>query len=366
MTFQRCRTCVIPTTRPDSYFDETGQCSACISYAKRPTIDWDARKAELLALLDRHDGRCIVPSSGGKDSHYQVLKLLELGADVTIVTATTCHLTPIGRANIDNLARYARTIEVTPNRTVRAKLNRLGLEMVGDISWAEHASIFSTPFRMAAALNIPLIFFGENPQSHYGGPVGSDEAKQMTQRWRSEYGGFLGLRPSDLAMMTSSASMRDYELPNSIEGIEAHFLGQYIEWDSRRNANVAAEHGMRQTLPSSANWLRGENEDNAQTGLHDHAMYRKYGYGRGAAQISLDIRAGFVDRDYALNWVCEHDGLFPFEYAGVDIKDVLNRIGMKRRELDVTLDQFTNKELFSDVVHFCRPILKEFACSQSA
>ena len=74
-----------------------------------------------------------------------------LGAEVTVVTARTCHLTEIGRQNIDNLARYARTIEVTPNMTVRAKLNRLGLELVGDISWPEHAAIFSTPFSVAAS-----------------------------------------------------------------------------------------------------------------------------------------------------------------------------------------------------------------------
>lgn len=32
-------------------------------------------------------------------------------------------------------------IEVTTNRVVRAKLNRIGLTEVGDISWPEHVSI---------------------------------------------------------------------------------------------------------------------------------------------------------------------------------------------------------------------------------
>src|SRR6185295_336946 len=178
----RCKTCVMPNTRPDTPFID-GECAACRAYARRPQIDWDARKASLVALLDRHDGRCIVPSSGGKDSTYQVMTLLGLGADVTIVTARTCHLTSVGRANIDNLARHARTIEVVPNMAVRAKLNRLGLEMVGDISWPEHCAIFTTPFKVAALLGIPLIFYGENPQDQYGGPMGSEEAMQLTMRW---------------------------------------------------------------------------------------------------------------------------------------------------------------------------------------
>ena len=67
MTLLRCSRCVMPNTRPDVPFT-AGVCQACINYANRPQIDWNARKAELLALLDRHDGRVIVPSSGGKDS----------------------------------------------------------------------------------------------------------------------------------------------------------------------------------------------------------------------------------------------------------------------------------------------------------
>ena len=346
----RCRECVIPDTRPDTPFVD-GVCAACISFKKRRAVDWSARRRELEILLER--GRngsgfdCIVPSSGGKDSHWQVLTLIDLGARPLVVTASTCHLTPIGRANIDNLARYATTIEVTPKRDQRAALNRMAMEMVGDISWPEHVSIFTTPFRMAAELGIPLLFYGENPQEAYGGPLGSDEAKVMTRRWVSEFGGFLGLRQADFEAM--GYDMREY-LPPADEdvaavGVEAHFLGAYFEWDSERNARVAAEHGMQQALPSWANWWPAENLDNAQTGLHDHAMYRKYGYGRGAAQISVDIRAGRVSRGAALDWVQEHDGRFPEVYAGVHVDEVLERLGRDRAWLMQALRAHTNDAL---------------------
>ena len=325
----RCRTCVYPTTKPDLAFDETGQCSACTNYFNRPKIDWAERKKELIALLDRHDGKCIVPSSGGKDSHYQVLTLLDLGADITIVTARTCMLTEIGRKNIDNLARYARTIEVVPNMKARAKLNRLGLEMVGDISWAEHVAIFTTPFRMAMQLGIPLLFYGENPQNQYGGPVGSERTREMTARWVFEFGGFLGLRASDVQQM--GFDMRDYTLPEPFDpAIEAHFLGQYLPWDSHQNAAVAEKAGMIQQHPHTSSWWYFENQDNAQTGIHDYFMYLKYGYGRGCAQISVDVRAGLVSREEALAWVELYDGIFPEIYMGVHFRDVLEHIGMSR------------------------------------
>ena len=357
---RRCRTCLLPDTKPDLHFDETGECSACRAYKARPEIDWDARKQELLNLLERHNGRCIVPSSGGKDSTYQVLMLKELGADPLVVTATTCHLTEIGRKNIDNLARYATTIEVTPNRSVRAKLNRLGLEMVGDISWPEHVSIFTTPFRVAVQTGIPLIFYGENPQNQYGGPQGSEQAKEMTRRWVSEFGGFLGLRPQDLIGMDgiTERDMRDYMPPDIIAmsttggdnsshraGVEAHFLGQYIPWDSHHNAEVARQAGMIQQLPSIANWWPHENLDNAQTGIHDFGMYLKYGFGRACSQLSVDIRAGRIRRDHALKELDKREGKFPEVYAGVKVEDMLERIGMTERELWNTLDKFTNNSI---------------------
>lgn len=343
----RCKLCLIPDTRPDTAFVD-GICSACITHAKRTEIDWAAREKELITLLDRHDGRCIVPSSGGKDSTWQVLKLLELGADVTIVTATTCHLTPIGRANIDNLARYARTIEYSPNKTVRAKLNRLGLEMVGDISWPEHVSIFTTPFKAAIDLGIPLLFYGENPQAEYGGPMGAEKAREMTMRWRSEFGGFLGLRPADLIGQAglTERDMAAYMPPSAVDlarvGVEAHFLGAYYPWDSHRNAQVAIEHGMVAELPTPANWWPWENLDNAQTGIHDHMMHLKYGYGRGCAQISVDVRNGLIYRDDALCWVETFDGRFPKVYAGVPIEGVLDRIGMTRQQLNDVMARFTS------------------------
>lgn len=336
----RCIRCVIPDTRPDTAFVD-GVCSACLAYDKRQQVDWEARKRELLVLLDKYSGRCIVPSSGGKDSTYQVMTLLELGADVTVVTATTCHLTEIGRANIDNLARHARTIEVTPNRTVRARLNRLGLCLVGDISWPEHVSIFTTPFRVSQALGIKLLFYGESPQNQYGGPLGTEEGRQLTRRWRSEFGGFLGLRPVDMVGQEgiTERDMADYALPDE-DKAEAYFLGQFIPWDSHQNAEVAIKAGMQASLPCGANWWPWENLDNAQTGLHDYVGWLKYGYGRAAAQVSVDIRAGRLTREQGLKIVEDRDGTFPHVYADVSVQAVIDRIGIGWEELKTIMDRF--------------------------
>jgi len=322
-------------SRPDHSF-VGGVCPACINAQNKPNIDWEQRGKDLDILLDRFHGECIVPSSGGKDSTYQAITLKEMGAHVTAATARTCHLTDVGRKNIDNLAKHVRTVEYVPNMTVRAKLNKLGLQLVGDISWPEHAAIFSTPFHASKDFNIPLVMYGESPQMEYGGPEGSEQARQMTARWRSEFGGFLGLRPSDFVGMEgiTARDMKDYELPEGLMDTEAHFLGQYIEWDSHRNAEVAKEHGMICVHPFEGNWWEAENQDNAQTGIHDYFMYLKYGYSRGTTQISVDVRNGLVSRDDALEWCEVSEPIFPEVYMGVWATDILERIGLNRDEFD--------------------------------
>lgn len=364
----RCTSCVIPETRPDTAFVD-GECSACRNFRLRPRIGWAGRRVELTRILERapRNGSgfdCVVPSSGGKDSHYQVLTLIEMGARPLVVTATTCMLTEVGRANIDNLARYATTIEVTPNREVRRKLNRHGLELVGDVSWPEHAAIFSIPFRVAAAHGIPLLFYGESPQREYGGPLGAEAAATMTRRWVSEFGGLLGLRAQDFIGQSgiTEADMADYALPadEQMVRVTAYFLGQFIPWDSHRNAEVAVAAGMQAQRPSVANWWDFENLDCALTGLHDHAMYRKYGYGRMAAQLSVDIRNGRISRQAALDMCERSDGAFPETYMGLPLKAVLSHLGMTRAELLAALDRWTNWDLFSRSKDD-RPILKRAA-----
>lgn len=368
MSLTRCTRCVMPQTRPDTPF-ENGVCSACLAYDRRSAIDWEARVMDLRALIERAkygatmNGRaydCIVASSGGKDSTYQVMTLLGLRARVLAVTATTCHLTGMGRHNLDNLARHVDTIEVSPNRQVRAKLNRIGLETVGDPSWPEHAAIFTTPWRIAKSLDIPLIFYGESPQNQYGGPPGTEEERRMTGRWMAEHGGLLGLRASDMVERGGLApqDLDPYRMPEDVAGIDAYFLGQFIPWDSHRNARVAIAAGLVHGRPTQANWWTWENLDNAQTGLHDHLMYRKYGFGRGTSQLAVDVRTGRVTRDEALAWIRENDGLFPYYYAGVHWTGMLARMGLTPAELDLILDRFTNWALFAGEDNR-RPILKD-------
>jgi len=165
---------------------------------------WDARKRELLEILDRSRSSngnwdCVIPVSGGKDSTYQVIRMLQLGANPLCVTSSTCDLSPIGRKNIENLKKLGVDhLELSPNPLVRAKLNRIALTEIGDIAWPEHVGIFTIPVRVAVQFNIPLIVWGENSQNEYGGPDEAANNSVLNRRWLEEFGGLLGLRVSDM------------------------------------------------------------------------------------------------------------------------------------------------------------------------
>jgi N-acetyl sugar amidotransferase len=350
----------MPTTRPDTAFQD-GVCSACIAHERRKEIDWDKRQEDLFRIIESvkvsPDGyHCVVPSSGGKDSHWQVLKLIELGLRPLVVTASTCMLTETGAANIRNLARYATTLEVTPNLRVRALLNRLGLELVGDISWPEHVSIFATPFRVAAQMEIPLLFYGESPLACYGSPYDATAEIIMTRRFITEFGGHLGLRPADLVGQHGlrREDMADYAMPTDAQmaRVTAYFLGQFSPWDSHRNANAAHRAGMTIPIkpPCKANWFFAENLDNAQTGIHDWLGYIKYGYGRGCAQLSIDIRNGMIGRSEAYDVLRKIEGIFPEAYMGVSVEEIFSHIGISREQFLELSRGYVNHALFTSTI----------------
>ena len=72
-------------------------------------------------------------------------------------------------------------------------------------------------------------------------------------------------------------------------------------------------------------------------------MWLKYGFGRGCQQMSVDVRAGVVQRRHALDWVEKHDHLFPYVYAGVGFDEVLAGISMRLHEFNLCVDRFRNE-----------------------
>jgi N-acetyl sugar amidotransferase len=350
----------MPDTKPDLLLDEQGVCNACRSYERRAEVDWAARAAELPRILERYRRRdgsswdCIVPVSGGKDSTYQVVRVLQQGANPLCVTSTTCDLSAIGRTNLENLKRLGVDhVEMSPNPLVRAKLNRIGLTRVGDISWPEHVGIFTIPVRAAVQFNVPLIIWGENSQNEYGGPAAAAENNVLNRRWLEEFGGLLGLRVSDLIGVDGieARHLIPYTYPTDEEltrvGVTGLFLGYYLPWDGLSNALIAQAHGLttyHRTVEGSM--VNYENLDNHQTGIHDYFKFLKFGFGRATDLACMHVRRGRMTRADALDAVRRHDGEFPSQYLGKSLEQILEPLEMTIDEFTRVCDKFTNKKIF--------------------
>lgn len=355
-----CKKCVMPDTKPDLQLDKHGVCNACRTYENRSSVDWDARHTELLALLEKYrrsDGNywdCIVPVSGGKDSTYQVIRVLQLGLNPLCVTSTTCDLSPLGRSNIENIKKLGVDhIQLSPNPLIRAKLNRIGLMQVGDISWPEHVAMFTIPVRAAVQYEVPLIIWGENSQNEYGGPAAAAESNVLDRRWLEEFGGMLGMRVTDLIGQSGIAAKNliPYTYPTDEElrrvGVTGLFLGHYMPWDGLSNSLIAQAHGF-QTYNKvvEGSMVNYENLDNHQNGIHDYFKFLKFGFGRATDLACLHIRRGRITRDDGLAAAKRLDHLFPWEHLGKPLSEILRPLEITVEEFIQICDKFTNKKIF--------------------
>ena len=359
MIFQHCTQCLNPSTRPGLHFSEEGICSACLNYNNRASVNWDERQKEFLRILDKYKSNnnydCVVGVSGGKDSTYQVLTLLRMGLKPLAVTAVTCALSDIGRKNLDNLNKLGvDRIEISTSKPVRAAMNRHGLRTIGDISWPEHASIFSAPLRIGVQMGIPLQVWGENPANEYGGPAAAEKTNCLTGEWFDTFSTLNGLSPLDFVGVDciTEKDMLTF-LPPSVEesqrvGITGIFLGYYFPWDGLKNAIIAQAYGLTTfSATVEGSIVNYENLDNYHTGIHDYLMYLKFGFGRATSLANMFIRRGRISREEASLMVQMHDGKFPGTCLGRSLQSILDDIAMEVDEFYAICDRFTNKEIFA-------------------
>jgi len=353
-----CSRCLYPSTKPDLWFKD-GVCGACHAFDLRSNYDWSSGKQVFRDLLrdnkknPRYD--CIVPVSGGKDSTYQVWRVLKEGFNPLCVTAPTDQLTALGRANIENLKSLGCDyIEISVNREVRRKINRHAFFAVGDIQWPEHLLIYTIPVRAAVQFQIPVILWGECPQREYGAGRPEDAyLKYFDRRVLEEYGSLNGLRVSDL-LAIQGVDDRDlyfYEYPSAEEvdslGLKGIYLDNYFPWNGISNAVIAQSLGFRVSeeniLGTIANY---ENLDNYVHGIHDYLKYLKFGFGRATDVACNLIRRNLLLRDDACALVEKHDGRYPSSYLDRNLDRILQYYDISLQEFGEVCDDYTNYELF--------------------
>ena len=355
-----CKRCLFPDTKPDLYFDEEGICDACRSaerkHGKEKAIDWKARANEFKTILEKYrskDGMkydCIVPVSGGKDSTFQVyaMKIFHK-MNPLAVTFDQFDATDVGKHNLDILRSIGVDhIHFTINPDIVRRLVRKGFEIVGDSHWINHVGIYTVPTKLAVALKIPLLIWGENSQLEYGGPASSRDNSVLDKRWRQEFGCMRGFREEDMVDDSIKLSdMKSLIWPSDEEikevGVTGIFYGYYFKWDTHVNMEISKKFGWKSlSKPWAGSWLDYENCDMKFLDIREHLKWVKYGYGRATDQVNIYIRNGQMTRAEGLKIVKEIDGNIDSEHK----KEFCQYIGITEKEFDRIRDTFVNTDLF--------------------
>ena len=333
-----CARCVYPeNTKPTIIFDEDGVCSGCRYHESRKQVevDWTERESLFSEIVEEakkhasdrglsHD--CIIPVSGGKDSHYQVW----LATTKYDLNPLLCHYnhglnTPAGLANLRNLVERSGCdlVQYTSGRNSVRRLSLSMLEIVGDLTWHYHAGIRTFPFQVAVDREIPLVIWGEHGFAELTGLITIEDFVEHT-RWSRKEHDMRGLEPEELIGQAgiTRQDVSPYIYPSDEEigrvGVRGIYLSNFFPWDGRlQTEEMIEEWGF-----SPITWRRDRTfnlhskiEDHAND-LHDYLKFCKYGYGRATDDASMEIRHGRMTREEGIELVVAYDSVKPrsFEY----------------------------------------------------
>lgn len=354
-----CKTCLMPNSRPRVVFNDEGVCNACTNALTKPSIDWDARRAEFVELIDQYRARsgaydCIVPWSGGKDSSMIALRLKEeFGLNPLLVTFSPMIPTDVGQHNKEQILRAGFDhINLRPNQKAARHLAKRFFIERGNPKVCWDAGVTATPMQLAAKLDIPLIFYAEHGESEYGGHVLSEE--HTKQRDVAEFlENLVGDDPENwVDEIVSESDVKPYCYPDldlvADKNVKAMYFSYFFRWDVYENYKYVSERIDFQLAPNGrtdGTFTGYDSLDDKIDNLYYHMQFIKFGFGRATRDASRLIQLGHLTRTEAVKLARAYDDEFPDTY----LEDVLEYLNMDRDTLVRTIDMHRNSEIWSQV-----------------
>ncbi len=345
----------MPDSRPRIVFDEDGVCNACHTAAAKSDIDWSARRAEFLSLVDRYRARgpydCIVPWSGGKDSSAIAHKLkFEFGLNPLLVTFSPLMPTDVGVHNREALIQAGFDhVMVRPNQKVARELARRFFIERGNPKVHWDAGVNAAPVQMAVHLNVPLVFYAEHGESEYGGKLLSEEhAKIRDIAEVLEHQ--IGDHPSNwVGGDISERDLAPYIYPEAEDiqrvGVKALYFGYFFPWDVVDNFNYIRKQIDFRTWPQGrvdGTFTDFDSLDDKIDNLYYYMQMIKFGFGRASRDASRQIYRGRMTREQALEIARNYDDEFPKTY----FDEHLGYLNLTEPDFYALVDKHRNPEVW--------------------
>lgn len=351
---QWCKICLMPSTRPRVEFHD-GLCNGCQYHASLGEVDWGARGAEFVRLLEDNPGNgehdCIVPFSGGKDSAAIALRLKnDYGLNPLLVTYSPMIETEEGRANREAVIRYGfDNIFFRPNQEVSRKLARRFLIERGNPEVHRAAGINSLPLQEAVRRGIKLVVYAEHGESMYGGLVLSEEHRKfriLDEVLEHQVGDHpLNWAGDDV----SEKELAPYLYPDleAVErvGVKATYFGYWRRWDVRENLAYVDRHvPFTRALHgrSEGTWSDYDSIDDMVDPAYFHLQHVKFGFGRALRDAARAIQNGHMTREEALPLIEKYDGEWPTH----SLRPFCEYVRMNEDEYAAVIDKHRNAEIW--------------------
>lgn len=345
-----CQRCVYPANaRPGIILDEEGICSGCRLVESRPSIDWQEREKWLIEILEEHKVKqrekgnpydCIIPVSGGKDSHFQTWLLRKrYGMNPLLVCYNHTFNTSLGLRNLSNMIEKldCNMVRYTTAPGSAKRLARYMLQKVGDLTWHYHAGIMTFPIKAACMYDVPLVVWGEEGFSELVGMHNQDDFVEFTKKKRQEHS-MRGFEPEDLLndpdCLLSPYDLAPFFYPTDEElekvKVRGIYLSNYINWDAHTQTELVIEQLGFETAQERERTFQiyGKLDDVHANGLHDYLKYLKFGYGRATDDAATEIRQRRMTREEGIELVGKHDHIRPR-----DMDIFLRSVEMSEQEL---------------------------------
>ena len=349
-----CKKCIIPDTRPNVFILPDGLCTPCNSFEYKKKINWTKRKfffEKIVKNIKSKDNLydCLIPVSGGKDSTWQVLKLLRYGLNPLTFTYKPPLRNKIGQQNLDNLKKLGvHHIDFTVNEIAEKKFLKKAFFKYGAVGIPMHMAMWSMSYNLAKVFSIPYIIWGENSAIEYGGSKKDLKLKKLDNNWIKKYGINFNttakdwydknLNKKDLApFIKLNKSINLKKEPKSI------FLGDYFKWDPLKTFKISKKYGFKQNkLTAKTGTFKFADIDDDLISIHHFLKIYKFGFSRNFDTLSLEIRNKRMSRAEAVKLI-KKDG---FKAPIGDIKKFCKLININKKTFFDTCEKFRNKKIW--------------------
>ena len=355
MKHKYCKKCLMPDTRPGSNFNDEGVCQACLNYEKRKTIDWKKREKELEKLCDKYrrdDGYydCIIPVSGGKDSHFLVYTMkIKMGMNPLLITVGDPFTkTKAGASNFRNLEDSFGCNHILFNLSTDLfrRATRIAFEETGEaLKFVEYA-IYTIPTLLAQKFDIPFVVFGENSSYEYGSIdkdfyLATPIVKSMSDKLEKD-------RQWWIERGLTSEEVSSIQLDKNKPLPEVIYMSYFKPWSSVTNLGIAKRYGFKDLTHE---WKREgciedfEQIDSVAYIVHLWLKYPKFGFQRTSDIASRRVREGKISLSEAKKLIKENDP----NLDQLALGDFTNLLGYTSIQFWEIVEKMWNRELFENV-----------------